>query len=100
MISLEVEEKLWSSGILGDDTPDRLRNTLLFVIGLYVRLRAGDEHYAFRHDTPKLPSQIQFKRNDKGVRCVVYQEDRTTKTNDGGLNSMRKEHRVVWVYPS
>ena len=31
---------------------------------------------------------------------MVYTEDNTTKTNDGGLNSMRKERKIVWVYPS
>ena len=31
---------------------------------------------------------------------LVYQEDSITKTNDGGLNSLRKERKVVWVHPS
>ena len=31
---------------------------------------------------------------------MVYCEDMVTKTNDGGLNHMRKEHKVVWIYPS
>ena len=30
----------------------------------------------------------------------MYTEDTTTKTNDGGLNSMQKERKAVWVYPS
>ena len=30
----------------------------------------------------------------------MYTEDCVTKTNDGGLSSMKKEHKVVWVYPS
>ena len=32
-----------------------------------------------------------------GVLCT---EDSVTKTNDGGLASMHKERKVVWVYPS
>ena len=31
---------------------------------------------------------------------MVYREDSVTKTNDGGLNHMRKQRKVVWVYPS
>ena len=100
MISLEVEEKLWLSGVLGEETPDQLRNTVLFLIGLNVGLRAGDEHYNLRRDTVELPSQFSSRRNERGVRCLVYQEDTVTKTNDGGLNSMKKERKCVWVYPS
>ena len=100
MIDSEVKNKLWSSGVLGEDNPDQLRCTVLFLIGLNIGLHAGDEHYALRRDTPTLPSQLQFKRNDKGVRCLVYQEDTITKTNDGGLSHMRKQRKTVWVYPS
>ena len=99
MISYEFEDNLWDTGVLGEDTPDKLRSTVLFLIGLNVGLRAGDEHYNLRRDSPELASQFSFQRNDKGERCLVYQEDTTTKTNDGGLNHMHKEHKVVWVYP-
>ena len=47
-----------------------------------------------------MKSQFSFERNESGERCLVYREDLTTKTNDGGLKSMRKERKVVWVYPS
>ena len=33
VISEELEEKLWSEGVLGDDTPEKLINTLVFVLG-------------------------------------------------------------------
>ena len=48
VIGYETEEFLWSSGILGEDTPDKLRNTVLFLIGINVLLRAVDEHYNLR----------------------------------------------------
>ena len=91
---------MWQKGILGDSNPAQLRDTVLFLLGMNVGLRAGDEHYNLRRDCEGLPSQLQFRRNDKGVRCLVYSEDCTTKTNDGGLKHMRKERKVVWVYPS
>ena len=100
VINAEIENKLWESGCLDEDTPDKVRCTLLFLIGLNVGLRAGDEYYDLRRDMPNLPSQLQFERSDRAVRCLVYREDTTTKTNDGGLNHMRKERKVVWVYPS
>ena len=31
---------------------------------------------------------------------MVYHEDAVTKTHDGGLNDLRKERKIVWVFPS
>ena len=99
-IPSSFEDKLWSQGILGEDSPDKLRNTVLFLLGMNVALRAGDEHYDLRRNCESKPSQLQFKRNAAGVKCLVYTEDSITKTNDGGLKSMRKDRKIVWVYPS
>ena len=100
VIPLNFQDKLWEQGLLGDDSPDKLRDTVLFLIGTNVGLRAGDEHQALRRHCPWQPSQITFKKNDKGVRCAVYTEDTVTKTHDGGLNSMRKSKKISWIYPS
>ena len=99
-ISFEYEDRLWNENILGEDTPDKLCDTVLFLLGMNLALRAGDEHYDLRCQSEVKPSQLSFKRNSEGECCLVYTEDTTTKTNDGGLKSMRKEWKVVWVYPS
>ena len=99
-ISVEKGNEMREKGILGEDNPNQLRDTVLFLLGLKIGLRAGDEHYYLRRDAPDMASQLQVKRNKKGVRCLVYTEDNVTKTNDGGLKSMRKERKIVWVYPS
>lgn len=36
-------------GILGTDTPEKLRDTLLFLLGLNFALRGGAEHYNLRN---------------------------------------------------
>ena len=92
--------ELWNEGILGEDTPIKLRNTVLFLLGINLALRAGDEHYYLRHDTPDKKSQISFEHDSTGIRCLVYREDHVTKTNSGGLGDRKKERKVVWVYPS
>ena len=43
VITYEMENYLWDSGILGEDTPDKLCNTVLFLIGIDMYLRATDE---------------------------------------------------------
>ena len=42
-LSLDSENLMWDSGALGEETPDYLRSTVLFLIGMNIGLRAGDE---------------------------------------------------------
>ena len=44
VISVEQEEILWSTGILGSDKPQQLLNTMVYLIELNFPLRAGQEH--------------------------------------------------------
>ena len=88
LISYEFEEKMWQNGILGEDNPDKLRSTVLFLLGINLALRAVDKHYYLCRDLPEKCSQISFESNSKGVECVVFHEDTCTKTNDGGLGQM------------
>ena len=44
-ITEEFENQLWSSGTLGEDTPEKLHDTVLFLLGINLALRVGDEHY-------------------------------------------------------
>ena len=90
-ISYEFEEELWEKNILGEDTPDKLRDTVLFLIGINIALRGVDEHYLLCRDMPDRPSQLSFKRDSQGIRCLVYTEDTCTKSNNGGLDHMRRE---------
>ena len=100
LLTMNYEDELWKQGLLGEDTPEKLRDTVMFLVGIHCSLRAGDEHHDLRRDTKDKASQFSFQRNESGVRCLVYTEDTVTKTNDGGLSHMRKDRKVVWVYPS
>ncbi len=40
-ISLADEDIMWEKGILGEDTPVKLRNTMLYLLGLMCALRGG-----------------------------------------------------------
>ena len=55
---------------------------------------------ALRRDAGDLKSQLSFKRAENGKCCLVYREDTTTKTHDGGLKTFKKDRKVVWVFPS
>ena len=99
-ISMRFEDGLWERRVLGEDTPDKLRSTVLFLIGVNCALRAGDEHYALRRPGDCLTSQFSFEQNSMGIRCLVYREDSVTKTNKGGLKDMKKEQKIIWVKPN
>ena len=99
VITLEMENELWQRGVLGEDTPDKLRNTVLFLIGINATLRAI-EHYHLHREMPNKPSQIQFERDPDGVKCVVYREDAMSKTHDGGISDRKTDRKEVWIYPN
>ena len=40
-----MENELWVKGVLGEDNLEKLRNTVLFLIGINATLRAIEEHY-------------------------------------------------------
>ena len=82
---------------MGGDTPDKLRTTVYYAIGLGFYLRAISEHYNLRHWCPGVDPQITFEYNDKGQRCAVYREDHVTKSHDGGLKDMRRDRKEVWI---
>ena len=99
-IPYSVEEDMWKKGILGEDTPDKLRETVLFLVGINIGLRACNERYALWRDSDDRASQLSFERSENGKCCLVYREDTISKTNDGGLKSLKKDRKVVWVFPS
>ena len=51
LITPDHEEKLWVDGVLGEQTPTQLRETVLFLLGINLGLRAVDEHYDLRRDS-------------------------------------------------
>ena len=100
LISYEHECHLWESGVLEEENADKLRDTILFLLGINLALRAGDEHHQLRRECNGKKSQLVFQRNKVGDRCLVYYEDTCTKTYNGGLHHMKKDRKIVWIFPN
>ena len=59
-------EYLWQNGFLGSDTPELLRNTILFVFGNCFALRAGQEHRNLRMKN----SQLSLHTDESGAEYL------------------------------
>ena len=90
-------DKMWESGILGEDSPAKLSDTILFLLGLNCVLRSGHEHKNLRR--PGCDSQFEIVTID-GAECLKYTEDLSTKTNRGGLKHVRIPPKQVVIYPA
>ena len=55
VISLDFRPTLWERGILGEDKPDKLRSTVLYLLGINCALCSGDENYALRRPEGGVP---------------------------------------------
>ena len=74
-----MEERLWNEGVLGDDTPKKLLDTLVFCFGLNFTLRSGQEHRNLR------PDMLEIKEPHDSLAYLVYTES-GSKNNSGGLH--------------
>lgn len=93
VIEQDEEEKLWEKGVLGDSTPQKLVDTVLYLFGLHFALRAGQEHRSIRFHK----SQVSLQSDKEGLRYLCYNED-MSKTHQGGLKHRKIKPKTVRAY--
>lgn len=81
---------------LDEQSPEQLRNTVLFLLGISFALRGGDEHRRLR--CPGFDLQINVLKDEKGVKFLSFSEDLKSKTNQGGLSGRNFCPRHLKVY--
>ena len=77
-ISIQEENLLWEKGLLGNDSPQVLLDTMIFLCGLYLSLRSGKEHRDLAWD------QIELVEPPDAPPFLLYTEN-VSKNNSGGL---------------
>ncbi len=98
VITLDDEEKMWADGILGDESPEQLRDTVMYLLGLNLALHGGDKHRKLR--CPGFDSQLEIVKDSEGKKFLKYTEDVVSKMNQGGLMRKLAEPKVLTVYGS
>lgn len=93
VITMEMEETLWTKRHLGDHDPETLLNTIVYTLGLHFALRGREEHRRLRH----FPSQLTAKSDDNGFQYLEYREY-VSKTFGGGLHSGKQRQKVSRAY--
>ena len=91
MIPDELEERLWIENILGDDTPDKLLNTLVYSLGLNLALRSGREHRSLK------PAMFRLVEPPTGKHYLEYTEW-GSKNHGGGLKDRRIKNKSVKIF--
>jgi len=92
-ISVKTEEEMWNQGILGEDNPRKLMNTVLYLLGVQFALRSREEHRSLRFGDD---SQLTLGFED-GVEFLKYRED-CSKTRHGGIQDRFRQPKEVIVY--
>ena len=75
----KMENEMWSRGVLGKDTPDKLLKTVLFLIGVNFALHGGDEHKHLLR--PGNNCQTVNNVDDDGFECLKFTDDPHSKKN-------------------
>lgn len=61
VITEVLEEWLWAEGFLGDDTPNKLLDTIVYLFGLHFALRSGREHRDLRRSMVQIVESLDSK---------------------------------------
>ena len=91
VITFDLEEELWSHGVLGDSDPRKLLDTLVFLLGLNFALRSGKEHRSLR------PDMIELIEKEDEPSYLQYIES-GSKNNPGGLNERKLRNKSVKAF--
>ena len=88
-ITVQKEELLWSTGVLGDSTPQTLVNTMVWVV---LRIKSGSEHRQLRMDIIQLVEK-------QGDHTLVYTEC-VSKNHQGGLKHRKLKSYITRILRS
>ena len=82
---------MWQKGLLGDDNPQVLLDTIIFMNGLNFVLYSGKEHQHLRFSPPQ--NELVEKQGEQAY--LVYREN-ISKNRPGGLKGRKMKPKVIY----
>ena len=86
---------MWETGLLSDDTPEKLVNTLLYLIGIHFTLHACDEYKALKVGAY---TQFRVKVDPETKRKYLEYTEKHSKNFQGGIHSLCDKPKVVRAF--
>ncbi len=86
-------DSMWTSGSLGDSSPEVLLNTVWFLLTMHMGMRGRDEHYKLTY------GDFCIHSTPDGFKYVEFNE-RDTKTRSGETNASRQFKPKMWNTPN
>lgn len=90
VITVAQEQFLWEKGFLGDENPQQLVRTVLYLMGVHFGLRSGEHHRNIRRVF------LSFGEDQAG-KYLSYREP-LSKTYTGGLAHRHLKPKIVKAY--
>jgi hypothetical protein len=74
VVTIAEEDKMWTNGAMGTETPEALLNAVFFYCGIYLCLRGGEEHRALKYSQFKV-EEVQDPHNaSETIKRLTYTE--------------------------
>ncbi len=86
---------MWQNSILGDDTPEKLVNMLLYLIGVHFALHVCDKHKNLKVGAY---SQLKIKIDPHTNYCYLEYVENRLKNNQGGIKSLHHKTKVAKAF--
>ena len=90
-ITVEEENLLWDKVLLGEENPQALLDTILFLCEIHFALRSGEEHRSLQL------SQFELVVPEEGYAYLIYTEN-FSKNNQGVLQHRKVKPKCVTCY--
>ena len=97
-ISNNMEEKMWATGVLGEENATQLCETDMYLLGVNLALRGGTELKCLHR--PGFNEQLVSHIDEDGYTCLKFYEDPKSKTNQGGIKKRPHALKSVHIYPN
>ena len=91
-ITQEEEDLMWRNGVLGEDNPEQLLHTIMFLFGVHFSLRGGEEHKNLKISDIQVLVDSETKTKYLQYMCAKQ------KNNQGGIAERKQKPKVIKVF--